>query len=83
MGRPIPGPASSSRSPNPRVEAEDHYYRAAHTRLLDLGLVPHLVDEQLIVSLAWIVERHQARVNLDAIRPSMRWRSTASVARQG
>ena len=23
---------------NPRVEAEHHYYRAAHTRLLDLGV---------------------------------------------
>ena len=30
--------------PNPRVEKEEHYYRAAHTKLLDLGLVPHLLD---------------------------------------
>ncbi len=74
-----PGPSVIEQVPNPRVEAEQHYYRAAHTRLLDLGLVPHLVDEQLIVSLARIVERHRARVNLDAIRPSIRWRSTASV----
>ena len=77
--RAFPGPCVIEQVPNPRVEAEQHYYRAAHTRLLDLGLVPHLVDEQLIVSLASIVERHQGRVNLDAIRPSIRWRSTASV----
>jgi UDP-sulfoquinovose synthase len=75
----FPGPCSIEQVDNPRVEAEHHYYRAAHTRLLDLGLVPHLVDETLIVSLSAIVERHKARVNVDAIRPSVRWRSTASV----
>ena len=25
---------------DPRVELEEHYYRAAHTKLLDLGLLP-------------------------------------------
>ena len=35
---------------NPRVEAEQHYYNAAHTKLLDLGLRPHLLDETLIES---------------------------------
>jgi UDP-sulfoquinovose synthase len=77
--RAYPGPCSIEKVPNPRVEAEHHYYRAAHTRLLDLGLVPHLVDEALILSLAAVVERHKDRVCLDAIRPSVRWQSTASV----
>ncbi len=27
---------------NPRVEMEEHYYNARHTKLLDLGLQPHL-----------------------------------------
>jgi UDP-sulfoquinovose synthase len=74
-----PGSCSIDQMPNPRVESEQHYYRAAHTRLLDLGLVPHLVDDDLITSLCEVVERHRARVNLDAIRPSVDWRSTASV----
>ena len=73
-----PGDCLVEHVPNPRVESEDHYYRAAHTRLLDLGLVPHLVDESLITSLFAVAERHKARVNLDAIRPSVRWRATAS-----
>jgi UDP-sulfoquinovose synthase len=77
--RAYPGASSIEQVANPRVEAEQHYYRAAHTRLLDLGLVPHLVDEDLIVSLSAIVERHKDRVNLDAIRPSVRWDATASV----
>jgi UDP-sulfoquinovose synthase len=73
-----PGRCTIEQVANPRVESEHHYYRAAHTRLLDLGLVPHQVDGTLIASLFAIVERHKERVNLDAIRPSIHWRSTAS-----
>ena len=32
---------------DPRVELEEHYYRAAHTKLLDLGLMPHLLGDEL------------------------------------
>lgn len=30
--------------PNPRVEAEEHYYNAKNTKLQDLGLKPHLLQ---------------------------------------
>src|SRR5712671_2682718 len=30
---------------NPRIEAEEHYYNAQHTKLLDLGLEPNLLSE--------------------------------------
>ncbi len=63
---------------DPRVEADAHYYRAAHTGLLDLGLVPHLLTETLIDSMFAVVKRHRGAVNLDAIRPTVRWRATAS-----
>ena len=33
---------------NPRVEAEEHYYNPAHTKLLDLGLRPHLLSAELV-----------------------------------
>src|ERR1700757_1365156 len=33
---------------NPRVEMEQHYYNAKHTKLIDLGLKPHLLSEALI-----------------------------------
>ena len=36
---------------NPRVEAEEHYYNAKHTRLMELGLQPHLLSDNLIDSL--------------------------------
>jgi UDP-sulfoquinovose synthase len=63
---------------NPRIEAEEHYYRAAHTGLLDLGLVPHLLTETLIDSMFSVVKRYRTTVNLDAIRPTVRWGATSS-----
>ena len=33
---------------DPRVENEEHYFRAAHTKLLDLGLEPHLLTDEVI-----------------------------------
>ena len=37
--------------PNPRIEAEEHYYNAKHTGLLELGLQPHFLSDNLISSL--------------------------------
>ena len=60
---------------NPRVEAEEHYYNATHTKLLDLGLEPHLLSETLIESMFAAIERHKDRVILDHILPKTRWRA--------
>ena len=59
---------------NPRVELEEHYYNATHTKLLDLGLEPHLLSETLIESMFSTIERHRDRVIPDHIMPSTRWR---------
>jgi UDP-sulfoquinovose synthase len=83
VARMYPGHCEIERIENPRVEAESHYYRAAHTRLLDLGLVPHLLSEALIDSLFAIAERNKSRANLDAIRPTIRWRASGSSALLG
>ncbi len=59
---------------NPRVEKEQHYYNAKHTKLLDLGLRPHLLSETLIESMFAAIERYRDRVILDHIMPKTRWR---------
>jgi UDP-sulfoquinovose synthase len=59
---------------NPRVEAEEHYYNATHTKLLDLGLQPHLLSETLIGSMFSTITRYRDRVILDHILPQDRWR---------
>jgi UDP-sulfoquinovose synthase len=60
---------------NPRIELEDHYYNAQHTKLMDLGLRPHLLSETLIESMFATIERYRDRVIADHIMPSTRWRS--------
>ena len=64
---------------NPRVELEEHYYNAAHTKLLDLGLKPTLLKEELIESLIGTIERHKANVIESSIDPRTRWNPAAGV----
>ena len=64
---------------NPRVELADHYYRVTHTRLIELGLQPHLLSDTLIESLFEITKRYAHRVRSEALLPTVNWRSpTAS-----
>jgi UDP-sulfoquinovose synthase len=59
---------------NPRVELEEHYYNPAHTKLLDLGLRPHLLSAELVASMFSVIERFRDRVIRDHILPRDRWR---------
>jgi UDP-sulfoquinovose synthase len=74
----FPGEVRIDHVEDPRVEKEEHYYRAAHTKLLDLGLVPHLLEASTIRSLLAVAERHRDRVDAGAIEPTVQWRRTAS-----
>ncbi|HMD44705.1 MAG TPA: NAD-dependent epimerase/dehydratase family protein [Acidimicrobiales bacterium] len=76
-----PGAVEIVHMDDPRVEKEEHYYRAAHTKLLDLGLVPHLLNQSTISSLLSVVDRHRDRVDTGAIAPTVEWRSTSSTLR--
>ena len=60
--------------PNPRIEAERHYYNAANTKLHDLGLKPHYLGEELVRSMLRIIERYKGRVIGRAILPRTRWK---------
>ncbi len=62
---------------NPRVEAEEHYYNAKHTKLLDLGLQPHLLSETLVEHMFEVMQRYRGRVIMDHILPRDRWRPPA------
>ncbi|HEY3552229.1 MAG TPA: NAD-dependent epimerase/dehydratase family protein, partial [Solirubrobacterales bacterium] len=67
---------------NPRVEKEEHYYNAIHTKLLDLGLQPTLLGEELVESIIHAIERHKGRVIETAIDPQTRWNPAKSPAGQ-
>ncbi len=67
---------------NPRVEKEEHYYNAIHTKLLDLGLEPNLLGDELVESIIHAIERHKGRVIETAIDPQTRWNPAKSPAGQ-
>ena len=63
------------RSPaGPRVEKEEHYYNARHSKLVDLGLRPHLLSESLLDSLLNIATRYRERVDQTLFLPRVNWR---------
>jgi len=62
--------------PDPRVEAEEHYYNAKHTKLTELGLKPHLLSESLLDSLVNIAMQHRDRVDPALLLPRVNWRNS-------
>ncbi|MGB3651630.1 MAG: NAD-dependent epimerase/dehydratase family protein [Rivularia sp. (in: cyanobacteria)] len=58
---------------NPRVESEQHYFNAKNTKLLDLGLQPHLLSDSLLDSLLNFAVKYQQRVDNKQILPKVSW----------
>lgn len=58
---------------NPRVEKEEHYYNGKHTKLLDLGLQPHLLSPTLIENMFASIQKNRHRIKEDKILPRTRW----------
>jgi UDP-sulfoquinovose synthase len=58
---------------DPRIEEEEHYYNAAHTGLLELGLRPHLLTDEVVAHLLTTIQRHKDRILLDPIAPKTLW----------
>ncbi len=59
---------------NPRVEKEEHYFNAKNTKLLDLGLQPHLLSDSLLDSLLNFAIKYKQRVDNDQILPKVKWK---------
>jgi UDP-sulfoquinovose synthase len=62
--------------PDPRVEAESHYYNAKHSRLVDLGLQPHFLSDSLLDSLMNIAMQYRDRIDPSVLLPHVNWRET-------
>lgn len=64
--------------PNPRIEAEQHYYNAVHTKLQELGLQPHLLDGAELEAMIELAVQHRERINRRLILPTVAWKKTAN-----
>jgi UDP-sulfoquinovose synthase len=59
---------------NPRSEAQEHYYNPTHTKLLDLGLQPTLLSDDLVSDTLRALLKYRDRTVRDAIVPRTTWR---------
>lgn len=60
--------------PNPRLEAEDHYYNPDHQKLFDMGYVPTTNIQGEINDLIRQLLPYRDRVIKEAIMPKTQWR---------
>ncbi|MBI1975618.1 MAG: NAD-dependent epimerase/dehydratase family protein [Candidatus Vogelbacteria bacterium] len=58
---------------NPRVESEEHYFNAKNTSLIDLGLMPHLLTEQVIERMMKKIMVAREHIDRDIVHPHIRW----------
>ncbi len=60
-------------APNPRIEAEQHYYNPKHTKLLELGLMPNLLGPELLRSMLRRIGDHADQIDRDRLQMGVRW----------
>jgi UDP-sulfoquinovose synthase len=58
---------------NPRFEAEEHYYNPKHSGLVDLGLEPHLLSQELIDTMLQRIVDHRARIRPGSLVMNVLW----------
>jgi UDP-sulfoquinovose synthase len=60
--------------PYPRLEAEDHYYNPVHTGLLELGLKPHFLTEEVLTEMLEVALRYKGNIKEHAIFRGVKWK---------
>jgi UDP-sulfoquinovose synthase len=63
---------------NPRIEAEQHYYNATHTRLIELGLEPYLLNDGVLQSLIELAIANREYIDHSLITPTVNWRNASN-----
>jgi UDP-sulfoquinovose synthase len=66
---------------DPRVEKEEHYYNAKHSKLIELGLEPHLLSDSLLDSLMNVALKYRDRVDTAVMLPRINWRQPSNQRR--
>ncbi|HHJ19391.1 MAG TPA: NAD-dependent epimerase/dehydratase family protein [Gammaproteobacteria bacterium] len=58
---------------NPRKEKEDHYYNAKHHGLIELGLEPHYMTEEVLSEMLEKIIEYRDHIDKRKILPRVRW----------
>ncbi len=58
---------------NPRKEQERHYYNPKHSGLLELGLEPHYMTDEVVAGMLEKVIKYKDRIDKRKILPRVKW----------
>jgi len=58
---------------NPRIEAEDHYYNPKHTGLLDLGLKPNYLTDEVLEGMIIFICKYKNQIKSEQIFRRVKW----------
>jgi len=59
--------------PNPRKEAEEHYYNPAYQGLQEMGVKPHYLTEEVMDRLFEVVEQYKGNIRKEVIFKGVKW----------
>lgn len=60
--------------PNPRKEAEDHYYNPVHTGLLELGLKPNKLTDDIMDEMMALTLKYRGNIVNERIFRGVKWK---------
>lgn len=58
---------------NPRIEQEEHYYNPTHTGLIDLGLEPHYLTDDVLAEMIELVIKYRQNIGHHKIFRKVTW----------
>ena len=59
---------------NPRKEMEEHYYNPTHTGLVDIGLKPHYLTENVLAKMMKLVLKYRGKIKKNIIFRGVKWK---------
>ncbi len=73
VGRQLGLDVQAKSIPNPRKEPEEHYYNPDHSGLLELGLEPHYMTDEVLAEMLEQVRKYKDLIDVDMIMPRVVW----------
>lgn len=58
---------------NPRIEAEEHYYNPTYQGLVDIGVKPSYLTDNVLIDMLKIVQKHKENVRNETIFRGVKW----------
>lgn len=58
---------------NPRREAEEHYYNPTYQGLLDIGVEPHYLTDQVLEGMLRVAKKYKDTIRKDVIFKGIQW----------